>query len=88
MQFQPRRVEQLHVSVDGIDYSFHEDVDGGIIGTVVNYPSCQARGAGLEETLDAVQETLQALLEDLQMAGGAVPEDLRTFLVSRQERGL
>lgn len=88
MQFQPRRVQQLHVTVEGIDYSFHEDLDGGIIATVVNYPDCQAYGTDLEDALDAVQEALHAVLEDLESTGQAVPDDLQSFLKARREKGL
>lgn len=88
VQFEPKRVHQLIVTVEGIEYSFHEDIDGGIIATVVNYPSCQAYGPTLEEALDAVQETLQAILEDLESSRAVIPDDLRPFLSSRQARGL
>ena len=88
MQFQPRRVNQLLVTVAGIDYSFHEDLHGGVIATVVNYPSCQAYGAGLEDALDAVQDTLQAVLEDLEATGNPVPGELQAFLAARRARGL
>ena len=88
MQFEPRRVHQLRVTVEGIDYSFHEDLDGGIVAVVVNYPSCQAYGADLEDALDAVQETLQAVLEDLESTGSPVPDELQPFLEARRARGL
>ena len=88
MQFQPRRVDQLRVTVEGIEYSFHEDLDGGIIATVVHYPSCQAYGTDMDEALDAVQETLQAVLEDIESTGNPIPEDLQPFLDSRRARGL
>ncbi len=88
MQFQPRNIHQLHVTVDGIDYSFHEDLDGGMIATVVKYPSCQAYGTDLEDALDSVQEALHAILEDLESTGNPVPEDLQPFLKARREKGL
>jgi len=31
VQFEPKRVHQLIVTVEGIEYSFHEDIEGGII---------------------------------------------------------
>lgn len=88
MQFQPRRVQQLHITVEGIDYSFHEDLDGGIIATVANYPDCQAYGTDLEDALDSVQEALHAILEDLESTGNPVPDDLQAFLNARREKGL
>jgi len=79
MMSQPQRVDQLIVTIEGIEYSFHEDLDGGIVSTVVKYPSCQAYGANLEEALDAVQDALISVLEDLDGSGNSIPEDLREF---------
>lgn len=86
MMYEPQRIEQLLVTIEGIEYSFHEDLDGGIIATVVKYPSCQAYGANLEEALEAVQDALCAILEDLQGMGSAIPEDLQPFLAARQQQ--
>ena len=80
MMFEPRQVHQLRVTIDGIDYAFHEDFGGQMVGTVVKYPSCQAYGGSLEDALDAVQETLLALLEEMEGMGGEIPEDLQSFL--------
>ena len=88
MQFQPQRVTQLLVTVEGIEYSFREELDGGIMATVVKYPSCQACGADLNQALDTVQEALQAILEDLEATGHVIPEDLQPFLAARRARGL
>ena len=79
MMSQPQRVDQLIVTIEGIEYSFHEDLDGGIVSTVVKYPSCQAYGANLEEALEAVQDALISLLEDLDCSGNSIPEGLREF---------
>ena len=79
MMSQPQRVDQLIVTIEGIEYSFHEDLDGGIVSPVVKYPSCKAYGANLEEALEAVQDALISLLEDLDGSGNSIPEDLREF---------
>lgn len=79
MMSQPQRVDQLIVTIEGIEYSFHEDLDGGIVSTVVKYPSCQAYGANLDEALEAVRDALLSILEDLDGAGNPIPEDLREF---------
>lgn len=79
MMSQPQRVDQLLVTIEGIEYSFHEDLDGGIVSTVVKYPSCEAYGANLEEALEAVQDALMAVLEDLDHGGHEIPEDLQEF---------
>ena len=76
MMSQPQRVDQLIVTIEGIEYSFHEDLDGGIVSTVVKYPSCQAYGANLEEALDAVQDALISVLEDLDGSGNFIPQIL------------
>ncbi len=80
MMFEPRQVHQLRVTIEGIDYAFHEDFGGQVVGTVVKYPSCQAYGGSLEEALGAVQETLLALLEEMESMGGTAPDDLHAFL--------
>ena len=87
MMFEPGRVDQLRVIIEGIEYSFHEDADGSIIATVVKYPSCQAYGATLEEALDAAQETLIAILEEMEGMGGPLPEELQPFLAAHRARG-
>ncbi|MSQ27230.1 MAG: hypothetical protein EXR51_03705 [Dehalococcoidia bacterium] len=80
MMFEPRQVNQLRVTIEGIDYAFHEDFGGQVVGTVVKYPSCQAFGTSLEDALDAVQDTLLALLEEMEGMGGTIPDDLHAFL--------
>ncbi|MBI2886567.1 MAG: type II toxin-antitoxin system HicB family antitoxin [Chloroflexi bacterium] len=87
MMYEPQRIDQLIVTIEGIEYSFHEDLDGGIVATVVKYPSCQAYGANLEEALEAVQDALCAILEDLQGMGSEIPADLQPFLEAQQGRG-
>ena len=87
MMFQPQRVNQLRVTIEGIEYSFHEGLDGRIMGTVVKYPSCQATGVTLEEALDATQETLIALLEELREMGMPIPDDLQAFYNARIKNG-
>lgn len=86
MMSQPQRVDQLMVTIEGIEYSFHEDLDGGIIATVVKYPSCQAYGANLDEALAAVQDALYAILDDLAGMGSAIPEDLQPFYELKRSR--
>ncbi len=80
MQFQPQRVTQLRVTADGVEYSFHEDNDGGIVATVVRYPSCQGYGQSLDEAMDAVQEALLATLEEIESLGHPIPGDLQQFM--------
>lgn len=84
MMYQPQRVDQLLVTIEGIEYSFHEDLDGGIVSTVIKYPSCQAYGANLEEALEAVQDALMSALEDLEGAGHEIPEDLQEFYAAHR----
>lgn len=86
MMFEPRQVNQLQVTIEGIDYAFHEDYGGQVVGTVAKYPSCQAYGDTLEQALDAVQETLLALLEEMDSMGAPVPEDLAPFLERHRGR--
>ena len=68
------------VSVDGVDYEFQPEAEGGYTAKVPAYPPCSDRGDTFEEALVNIRTTLKDCLNIAHRLHLPIPDNLQHLI--------